>query len=99
MSQNSHCGDAIANINYFPVTGTPISKAAWKPRYLDHRDASTRLMLIRDVRTSDKKFKLDVHGFQFIDLPENKSRVSRNSDEETVKREYYPELETLAKEL
>jgi hypothetical protein len=99
MHEATYHGDVVADIGYFPVTGTPIPKSAWKPRYLDHHDDFTRPMLIRDVRTSDKTFELDVHGFQFIHLPQNKNRVSRNDDEETVKREYYPELEALAKEL
>ena len=56
-------------------------------------------MLIRDVRTSSQPFDLDVHGFQFMQLPEEKTRVSRDDDEDTVKRDYYPELEDIAKKL
>jgi hypothetical protein len=54
-------------------------------------------MLIRDVRTSTKAFDLNIHGFQFLQLPQNKTRITRDDDEETVKREYYPELEAIAK--
>jgi hypothetical protein len=99
MEAVPNTSDVIADINYFPASGIPISKADWKPRYLDHRDEFTRPMLIRDVRTSGKTFELDVHGFQFITLPEKKTKVSRDSDEEIVKRVYYPELEVLAKKL
>lgn len=55
-------------------------------------------MLIRDVRKADKTFDLDVNGFTFVTLP-RKERVGRNSSEEDVKREYYPELEEVAKKL
>jgi hypothetical protein len=96
MPQDSHSGDVVANINYFPAVGTSIPKSAWKPRYLDHHDEFTRRMLIRDIRRSGKAFDLNIHGFQFVQLPQNKTRITRDDDEETVKREYYPELETIA---
>jgi len=99
MRRDSYNTDVIADINYFPALGTPIPKSEWKPRYLDSRDAYTRPMLIHDVRTSGKTFNLDVHGFQFEQLPEKKTRVSRDDDEDTVKRDYYPELEDMAKKL
>ena len=99
MEAVPNTGDVIADINYFPASGIPISKADWKPRYLDHHDEFTRSMLIRDVRTSGKTFELDVHGFQFITLPEKKTRVTRDGNEEIVGREYYPELEDIAKKL
>ncbi|CAE7023807.1 hypothetical protein PTNB73_02150 [Pyrenophora teres f. teres] len=35
----------------------------------------------------------------FVQLPEKKDRVSRDDDEQTVKREYYPELEDIAKKI
>jgi hypothetical protein len=96
MPQSRHSSDVVADINYFPALGTPIPKATWKPRYLDHHDEFTRPMLIRDVRTSGNAFDLNIHGFQFIQLPQNKARITCDDDEETVKREYYPELEALA---
>lgn len=94
----SHAGDVIAEINYFPATGKPIPVSQWKTRYLDSRDDFTRSMAIHDVRISDKRFDLDTNGFRFVQLPPKK-RISRDDDEETVKREYYPELEDLAKRL
>jgi hypothetical protein len=96
--QDLKSGDVIADINYFAALGTPIPKLAWKTRYLDDNDDFTRSMIIRDVRTSNKTFSLDTNGFEFVQLS-RKRRVSRNDDEETVKREYYPELESIAKEL
>ena len=99
MRRDSHSTDVIADINYFPALGTPIPKSEWKPRYLDSHDTYTRPMLIHDVRTSGKNFDLDVHGFQFVQLPEEKDRVSRDDDEDTVKRQYYPELEDIAKNM
>jgi hypothetical protein len=92
------CSDVVADINYFPATGIPITKASWKPRYLDDSDRFTRRMTIRDVRKSDKVFHLDTDGFTFIRLS-SKSRVSRRDDETAVKRDYYPELEDIAKNL
>jgi hypothetical protein len=98
QKQDSKSGDVVADINYFPALGTPMPKSAWKTRYLDENDEFTRPMIIRDVRTSNKNFNLDTHGFEFVQLLP-KQRVSRNDDEETVKREYYPELEYIAKRL
>ncbi|KAF1833008.1 hypothetical protein BDW02DRAFT_648733 [Decorospora gaudefroyi] len=91
-------GDVVAKINYFPADGTPIPNSAWKKRYLDDHDEFTRRMIIRDVCTSDTPFDLDQNGFQFLQLP-SKIRVSREDSEDTVKREYYPELEGIVKRL
>jgi hypothetical protein len=99
MLRDSHNGAVVANMNYFPALGTPIPKSAWKPRYLDHHDEFTRPVLIRDVRTTSRTFDLNIHGFQFIQLPQNKTRITRDDDEETMKREYYPELEATAKNM
>lgn len=96
--RDSHTSDVVADINYFPALGTPISKSEWKTRYLGDRDEFTRSMIIHDVRNSDKQFDLDTNGFQFVQLPP-KNRISLDDEEETVKREYYPELEHLAKQL
>ncbi|KAF1956449.1 hypothetical protein CC80DRAFT_446388 [Byssothecium circinans] len=97
-SRDPPSSDIVADINYFPALGTPIPTSAWKARYLGQSDEFTRPMIIRDVRTTDKKFDLDVHGFQFVRLPP-KTRVSSKDSEETVKHEYYPELEDVAKKL
>lgn len=91
-------GDIVADVNYFPDLGTPISKSAWKTRYLGVGDDFTRSMHIHDVRIGDKTFKLDTHGFQFVTL-QPRERVTGADDEETIRREYYPELEGLAKNL
>jgi len=96
--RDSHSGGVVADINYFPALGAPIPKSTWKTRYLGDRDEFTRSMTIRDVRTSDSEFNLDTHGFRFVQLPPRR-RVSRDDDEDTVKREYYPELEDVAKKL
>jgi hypothetical protein len=91
-------GNIVADIGYFPALGIPIPTSAWRTRYLGDHDAYTRPMYIHDVRTSEKRFDLDTHGFQFIKLCQKK-RVTRDDEEETVKREYYPELENLATHL
>ena len=96
MQNNS--SDVVTDINYFPATGVAIAKASWKSRYLDDNDSSTRPMTIRDVRKSGKIFDLEIHGFTFIRLPLG-TRIARKDDEETVKRDYYPELEAIAKNL
>ena len=98
MQRDSNDTDVVANINYFPATGIPIPKSAWKIKYLDDNDENTRPMLIRDVRKANKTFDLDVNGFTFVILP-RKDRIGRHSSEENVKREYYPELEEIAKKL
>lgn len=96
--ERSDGGDVVADINYFPATSKPISKASWKPRYLDEPDDFTRSMTVRDVRRSERDFHLDTDGFTFISLPPA-NRVAREDDEETVKRSYYPELEEIARKL
>jgi hypothetical protein len=48
-------------------------------------------------RYLDHHDEFNIHGFQFLQLPQNKTRITRDDDEETVKREYYPELEAIAK--
>lgn len=93
-----HSGDVVAPINYFPATGIPITKSAWKTPFLDDHNEHTRSMLIRDVRTSNRNFDLDTNGFTFVTLPQ-KDRVSRESTDEQVNREYYPEVEELVKKL
>ena len=98
MRRDSQSGDVVAPINYLPATGVPIPKSTWKTPFLDDHDEHTRSMLIRDARTSDKPFDLDVNGFTFVTLPQ-KDRVSRESTEEDVKREYYLELEDVVKKL
>ncbi|KAJ4295121.1 hypothetical protein N0V90_007131 [Kalmusia sp. IMI 367209] len=91
-------GDVIANINYFPATGIPIPTSSWKRRYLGVSDTYTRPMTVHDARQTSKTFMLDTHGFQLVKLPP-KERVTAASDEETIKRTYYPEIEELVKTL
>jgi len=98
MQPGPHNTNVIANVNYFPATGIPIPKSEWKVKYLDDKDEHTRPMLIRDVRKAKKTFDLDINGFTFVTLPQ-KQRVDRHSSEEDVKREYYPELEEVVKNL
>jgi hypothetical protein len=98
MQRDPNDTDVVANINFFPATGIPIPKSAWKVKYLDDNDEHTRPILIRDVRKANKTFDLDVNGFTFVTLP-RKDRIGRNSSEEDVKRDYYPELEEVAKKL
>jgi hypothetical protein len=98
VRHDSHSGDVVAPINYFPATGIPIPKSAWKAPFLDDHSEHTRPMLIRDVRKSNRTFDLDANGFTFVTLPQ-KDRVSRESTEEEVKREYYPEVEEIVKKL
>ncbi|XP_014559508.1 hypothetical protein COCVIDRAFT_35279 [Bipolaris victoriae FI3] len=96
--RDSQSGDVVVPINYFPATGIPIPKSAWKTPFLDDHNEHTRYMLIRDARTSGKTFDLDTNGFTFVTLPP-KDRVTRESTEEEVKREYYPEVEEIVKKL
>jgi hypothetical protein len=95
---DSKSGDVIGDINYFPASGAPIPKSAWKTQYLSDNNEFTRSMIIRDVRTSYRSFRLDTHGFEFVQLP-YKQRVSRDDGEETVMHEYYPELESVVRQL
>src|SRR4051812_29891307 len=88
--------DIVANINFFPSTGRPIETKEWKARYLGIGDDYTRAMTIHDVRGQEQKFNLDQNGFQFISLPE-KGRDTR--EDEMIMKEYYPELEEIARKM
>lgn len=98
LQQTSPDGDVIADINYFAATGAPITTSMWKKPALGERGEFTRAMTIHDARTSGRSFHLDTNGFTFIKLP-SKPRIAVEDDEETVKREYYPELEHVTKDL
>ena len=91
-------GDVIADIHYFSPTGEPIPTSSWKPRYLGIQYEHTRRMTIHDVRLTSRIFNLETNGFQFIEL-QPRQRVTLASDEHTIRREYYPELESLVKRL
>lgn len=91
-------GDVVADINYFSPTGEPIPTSSWETRYLGMQYEHTRRMTIHDVRFTPRVFDLEKNGFQFIKLPP-RQRVTLAHDEDTVKRDYYPELETLVKRL
>lgn len=79
-----------------PDNGDPAFAYAYphdpQPNYLssDHRH------LVRHVRGHDSEFSLDLHGFQF---PRQPSGFTDFSDEERIKAEYYPEVETLLESL
>lgn len=96
MAQNpavlSH--NVKADINYFPATPNTITTSAWKPRHLGSSDAHTRNMNIHNVRGLEDNFNLDHNGFQFVTLPEKERKTD---DDGTIVREYYTELEGLAK--
>jgi len=95
MSPENHL---IAEINYFPATNIPIPTKSWQRRFLGVGDPNTRSMAIRDIRSTTKSFDLDTHGFQFVKLPPRR-RITGKDDEDTIKREYYPELVELTKRL
>lgn len=96
--KDSRGGDVVADINYFAATGTPITTSMWKKPNLGESNEFTKSMTIHDARRCDKTFQLDINGFQFVQLPP-KQRISAEDDEETIKRDYYPELEQIAKNL
>ncbi|PSN65222.1 hypothetical protein BS50DRAFT_527433 [Corynespora cassiicola Philippines] len=90
-----HCPrDVVADINYFPATGKTIETSSWKRRYLGISDENTRSMTIHDVRGKESQFELAKNGFQFIVLPDKERSTV---DDATIVRDYYPELEELAK--
>ncbi|KAJ4350839.1 hypothetical protein N0V95_004392 [Ascochyta clinopodiicola] len=91
-------GDVVADINYFPPLGEPIPTSVWKKRYLGVGDEHTRAMTIRDVRPTLQDHDLDINGFKFLRLTPRR-RVDSLSTEDTIRHEYYPELEYLAKSL
>jgi hypothetical protein len=49
-------------------------------------------LVINDIRGSENKFTLDENGFQVV---RHKSQVSNYSDEDQVRKTYYPEMEQL----
>lgn len=88
--------DVLADINYFPPTGKVITTQEWKPRYLGVSDEFTRKMMVRDIRGMEDQFGLDRNGFQFVKLP---SKKRSTEDDETIKKEWYPEVADVIKEL
>jgi hypothetical protein len=86
--------DVKADIHYFPATPDTITTSAWKPRHLGSSDGHTRNMKIHNVRGLEDNFDLDHNGFQFVTLPEKERKTD---DDQIIVREYYPELEGLAK--
>ncbi|KAI8935491.1 hypothetical protein NX059_008061 [Plenodomus lindquistii] len=96
--KDSRSGDVVADINYFAASGEPISTTTWKKPILGEKNEFTKPMTIHDARRTNKTFNLDTNGFQFLKLPP-KLRITANDAEETIIREYYPELEQIAKDL
>ena len=88
--------DIKANIAYFPPSPITIPPSTWKPRHLGHTDAYTRKMTIHDIRGQEENFSLDRNGFEFVTLPEKERRTD---DDEVIVREYYPEVEALARKM
>jgi hypothetical protein len=59
-------GSVVADINYFPASGVPITTTSWQKRYLGVGDEHTRSMTIRDARQTQQIFDLDTNGFTFV---------------------------------
>jgi hypothetical protein len=97
-NEDSSRNYVLADINYFPALGTPIPTSAWEPPVLGDRTASARRMKIHDIRKCPHNFTLDANGFQFVSLPP-KPRITASDAEETIKQEYYPEIEDVIKKL
>lgn len=97
-SDSSMKGSVVADINYFPASGVPITTTSWQKRYLGAGDEHTRSMTIHDVRNAQHAFNLETNGFTFMQLS-SKQRVDSSSTEEEIRERYYPELVDLAKRL
>lgn len=88
--------DVLAEINYFSATKKAIETSDWKPRFLGVGDEHTRKVTIHDIRGLEQGqlFSLDKNGFEFVKLSEKARNID---DDETIKKEYYTELEDLVK--
>ena len=53
-------------------------------------------MTIKNVRGQEDSFTLDKQGFQYV---KHKSKFTSFDDAELVKREHYPELEVMLREV
>lgn len=98
MDLNGKCAayDVLADINYLPATGKVITTQEWKSRYLGVRDEFTRKMTIRDIRGMEDRFNLDRNGFKFVKLP---SKHRSTEDDETIKKQWYPEVAAVIEQL
>jgi hypothetical protein len=95
-SGNDGRRDVIADINYFAADGTTRQPGIFKKPSYGASTEYARSMTIHDVRPIVDNFKLDVNGFQFVKLPAKERDVEHD---ETIKQEYYPELEGIVKDL
>lgn len=87
-----------ASFNYYlaAADGSPPP-----PSYVDKpetyfRPADTRVLPVRDIRGDEDNYTLDKTGFQVI---KHVSAERDFLDEEQIKRVYYPEVESLLKEV
>jgi hypothetical protein len=55
----------------------------------------SRIVDIHDIRSKEKEFELDVHGFCFR---RHETRVTNLKDERMVEERYLPEIESLLRE-
>ncbi|KAL8724790.1 MAG: hypothetical protein Q9181_006671 [Wetmoreana brouardii] len=92
-----HAKDVTTIFNYYkdPEDGGPPAPAyIGKPETYE-RPTEPRKMIVHDVRGEEDRYTLDGTGFQ---VWRHVSKEKEFVDEEQIKREYYPEVETILKD-
>jgi len=90
--------DVVSTFNYFKDTddGLPPKQTDLsKPETL-RRPIARQTQTVYDARGSEELYRLDIHGFQWW---RHVSKEKNFEDDDQIKREYYPEIEKLLKEV
>ncbi|MCJ1307248.1 hypothetical protein MMC25_000894 [Agyrium rufum] len=89
--------NVYGEFNYYPQElGVPEPVNVMKPSSFLNDPKETRKLLVEDVRGRESDFSLETSGFQFV----NHETIEKEfRDDESIKRDYYPEIENLVKEL
>lgn len=97
-SQSHETHDVITTFNYYKDPGdgsSPPSIFVDKPETYQ-LPAETRSALVHDIRGTEDKFTLDKNGFQIY---KHQSVEKDFVNDEHIKKVYYPETESLLKEV
>ena len=89
--------DVLATFNYYkdPGDGSPPAPSyVGKPETYE-RPAEALQHVVHDIRGEEDKYTLDTTGFQ---IWKHASEEKDFVDDATIKRNYYPEVETILKE-
>ena len=95
--QTAKAKDVVAEFNYYldPGDGSePLPSYVGKPETYE-RPASVLEHTVHDIRGTEDEYGLDKTGFQIYN---HVSKETAFTDEEQIKRVYYPEIEQILKD-